>query len=231
MMIPTVSYHLDLYVGLQRNGGIGSDPFWNTEYVFTADGDPESQKYFESLGINHYWLPPAVYEPECTLEDVPKTKELIFVGSYGYHPEYPYRPQLIDWLKSEYAGRFEHWGSEGMGHVRGAELNLLYASTKVVVGDSLLLPDHINYWSDRVPETLGRGGFLIHPKIKGMPYKDAVHLRYYEHGNFKQLKYLIDHYLKADEEREKIRKQGHEYVKKNLPYTNLLLEMLSVVGK
>lgn len=228
--IPSVSVHLDLYVGLQRDGNINSDPFWRTEYVFTADGDPESQKFFESKGINHYWLKPGVYKEECYIPERLKTKDVIFVGSYGYHPEYPYRQKLIDWLKNTYRERFEHWGPDGLGHVRGNDLNILYASTKVVVGDSLLLPGHENYWSDRIPETLGRGGFLIHPAVNGLDLKDRHHLRLYEHGNLKQLKVLIDHYLKDNDEREKIRLAGHTYVKENATYTNRMQELLAVVA-
>jgi spore maturation protein CgeB len=99
----------------------------------------------------------------------------------------------------------------------------LYASTKVVVGDTLCpnfkYPD---YWSDRIYETLGRGGFLIHPYIKGLEkeFEDKKHVVFYEYNNWNQLQDLINYYLENDKEREKIRKAGHELVKKSYTYKN-----------
>ena len=52
--IPTVSYHLDLYWGIEREKTMLGDPFWNTKYVFTPDGG--SQKQFKQAGINHFYL-------------------------------------------------------------------------------------------------------------------------------------------------------------------------------
>ena len=230
--IPSVSYHLDLYVGLKRDGGLGTSPFWHTDFVFTPDGNKQAAKVFREKGINHYYIKPGVFEDECDIFNYQPEKDIIFVGSYNYHPEWPYRAKLIDWLRNTYREKFELWGSDGLGPIRGWELNQLYGRTKIVIGDTLSLPGNDHYWSDRVYETLGRGGFLIHPEIKGMKeeFKDAVHLRYYEYGNFKQLKYFIDHYLKNDEEREKIRQAGHKFVKENATYTNRMKQMLETVA-
>lgn len=229
--IPSASYHLDLYYGLQRDGGLGSDPFWRTDFVFTPDGDPKSAKYFKKHGIKHYYLKPGVYKDECQLFPVEKTKAIIFVGSYSYHPEWPYRQDLINWLKNNFFNEFEHWGPEGMGHIRGEELSRLYSTTKIVIGDSLHLPGHDYYWSDRVYETLGRGGFLIHPYIKGLEeeFTDKKHLVFYEYGNFDQLKELINYYLAENEEREAIRQAGHEFVKHNATYTQRLTRALKII--
>ena len=230
--ITTVSYHLDLYVGLKRDGGMDTSPFWRTDYVFTPDGDPYSAEVFKEKGINHHWLKPGVDKSECYIADEPITRDVIFVGSKGYHPEWPYRPKLIEWLQSTYGSRFEHWGSDGLGVVRNDALNRLFASTRVVVGDSLCLPGHTNYWSDRVYETLGRGGFLIMPSIPGLEQelKDGEDLISYEYGDFPELKYLIDYYLQADPERERIRQHGHEKVKKHYTYDERLKEMFDVLG-
>jgi spore maturation protein CgeB len=69
---------------------------------------------------------------------------------------------------------------------------------------------------------LGRGGFIIHPYVSGMEkeFTDREHLVFYEYKNFKQLKELIDYYLKHDDERESIRLAGHELVKNNYTYKN-----------
>src|ERR1035441_9705583 len=54
MGIPSVNYHLDLFIGLQREEGLDVDPRWMCDYVFTADGDPACQEIFKAHGINHY---------------------------------------------------------------------------------------------------------------------------------------------------------------------------------
>jgi hypothetical protein len=229
--IPSVSVHLDLYVGLQRDGGIDTDPFWRTDFVFSADGDPHSAKVFKEKGINHYWLKPGVFANEAYMVSVPKDKEVIFVGSYNYHPEWQNRPRLIDWLRSQYQG-FELWGSHGLGEVRENALNELYGRTKVAVGDSLLLPGHTHYTSDRLFEAPGRGGFMIYPRIVGLEdcYVEDEEMVYYDIGNFKELKSKIDYYLSHDVERERIRLAGHERAKKDHTYTQRLTEMLEVVA-
>src|ERR1039458_4187683 len=44
MGIPTVSFHLDKYAGIARDGGIGiGSPFWHTSYVFSPEGSVQSQ--------------------------------------------------------------------------------------------------------------------------------------------------------------------------------------------
>lgn len=188
MGIKTFSYHLDLYVGLKREESVLNDPFWTTQYVFTPDGDPVSEQFFRDHGINHHWLSPAVVSDECVAGDFDRRfdYDVVFVGSYGYHPEWPWRRQLIDYLADRYGDRFKRFGGDvDGGPVRGQALNNLYATARVVVGDSLHLPGHTNYWTDRYFETIGRGGFLIAPKIEGLDdfLTPGVHYMPYEHPN------------------------------------------------
>jgi spore maturation protein CgeB len=63
-------------------------------------------------------------------------------------------------------------------------------------------------------EALGRGGFLIFPHIEGIrSHYTENELVTYEYGNFTELKQKIDYYIEHDEERELIRKAGHERTK------------------
>jgi Glycosyl transferases group 1 len=230
--IPSASYHLDLYVGLQREDGLASDPFWRTDYVFQPDGDPHSMQVFADYGINAFWMKPGVDKAECYIADTEIVRQVAFVGSRGYHPEWPYRGQLIDFLAHHYGTAFEHWGSDGMGTIRNAPLNELYASTKVVVGDSLCLSGHTNYWSDRPYETLGRGGFLIMPRIPGLE-DEFIHrqdLVYYDYGDWQGLGETIEYYLHHDDERELIRQTGHDRVRTTMTYDERLTQMLEIIG-
>lgn len=220
--IPTMTYHLDLWFGLKREKDLEQDDFYRSiGHFFTVD-KLMADWFNDNTTVKGHYLQAGVFYDECRIADMPKEIDVLFVGSKGYHPEWPYRPQLINWLSENYRG-FRHWGGDGAGTVRGRELNRLYGYSKVVVGDTLCLNyNYPYYWSDRVYETLGRGGFIIHPYIQGMEehFEDGKHLVFYEYGDFKQLKTLIDYYLEHDTEREKIRQQGHEHIKLNHTYKN-----------
>jgi len=230
MGIPSIGHTLDLFVGLEREKLLDVDPWFRVDYFFSPDGG--HQEIFAAKGINHHWAPPGVFAPECYLaEPVPElVQDVIFVGSYGYHPEWPYRRELIDWLKTTYRSRFTHYDhASGM---RGHRLNQLYASAKVVVGDSCCPGfTQTHYTSDRYFETPGRGGFLIAPRIVGIDHLvDLAHVVLYSFGDFGQLKRMIDYFLKNDAERERIRLAGHEWVKAHHTYTHRVSEMLTIIG-
>lgn len=233
---PTLTYHLDLWKGLHREQDLEDDPFYKQIGYFFATDKLMADWFNENTEVKGYYLPAGCYAPEVTMLDGDKNNDVIFVGSRGYHPEYPYRPLLIDWLKETYEERFGHYSGEqeAIGLKRGLELNQLFADTKVVVGDSLCLGfDYPWYWSDRIYETLGRGGFLIMPYIRGMEkeFEDGKHLVNYEYGDFKQLKYLIDYYINNPVEREAIRKAGHEYVKNNYSYNHRWKAILDAISQ
>jgi hypothetical protein len=231
--VPTVAYHLDLYAGLERSKTLRSEPWWKCKHVFTPDGG--SGDFWKTHGVNHHYLRPGVFHRECYLgEPDPKYKtDVAFVGSYGYHPEWPYRRQLVDWLRETYRDRFRLFGSGG-DTVRGEALNRLYASTKVCVGDSLCKDFvHERYWSDRVHETPGRGGVLVMPRIVGLDecYVDGEEMAFYEFGNFEALKSWIDELLENTELREKMRLAGHVRTKREHTYEHRLAEMFTVLAQ
>lgn len=227
--VMTAGYHLDLYMGLQRWQGYADHDYFRVRHFFTVD-----KLMADWLGANTptrgYFLRPGVVERDCYREPVDITRDVVFVGCKHYHPEWPYRGQLVDWLAQTYGERFEHWGPQGKGLVRGAELNRLYASTKIVVGDTLCPGfDYPYYQSDRAYETLGRGGFLVHPRIEGMELEDGNHLALYDYQDFAGLKATIDHYLVADDERETIRARGHNKVKAQCTYTDRLRSLFDAL--
>jgi hypothetical protein len=229
----TMTYHLDLWFGLQRQKDLKVMPVYKKiGHFFTVDSQMAEWFNKETTVKGHY-LPAGVFGEECTYKELTKKKDIIFVGSKKYHPEWKYRPQLIDWLGQTYGSRFEHYGNGGLPSIRGLSLNKLYWSTKIVVGDTLCLNfEYPDYWSDRIYETLGRGGFLIHPYIPGIEkeFVDKQHVVFYEYGNFDQLKELIDYYLTHDEEREAIRLAGHELVKDKYTYKHRWEVILKELG-
>lgn len=227
--IKTMTYHLDLWFGLQRQKDLNTYPVYkHIGHFFTVDSQM-ADWFNNNTEVKGHYIPAGVYDEECYLKPVTMKHDVVFVGSKKYHPEWQYRPKLIDWLSNTYEKQFEHYGNGGLKSLRGHDLNKLYSSSKIVVGDTLCIGfKYPDYWSDRVYETMGRGGFIIHPYIKGLEkeFEDKKHLVFYQYGNFEQLKELIDYYLEHDEEREIIRKAGHELVKSKYTYKNRWQEIL-----
>lgn len=235
--IPTLSYHLDLWFGLKRQADMKRDEVWNIEHFFTVDKLMADWLNTNTQTKGHY-IAAGVFGEECYGFDLHNgngryyENEIIFVGSRGYHSEWPYRPQLIEWLQNNYKDKFKLWGGDGLGVVRGHKLNELYAKTKICIGDTLCINyDYPYYFSDRIFETTGRGGFIIHPRIKGLEnyFTEGEHIACYDYGNFGELKEKIDYYLTHDEEREKIRIAGHEHTKNNHSYKHRWAEIIKTV--
>jgi glycosyl transferase family 1 len=225
--IKTCSFHLDRFWGLnaldQREERIGNDAFWKTDTVFTADGGNDDR--FRDRGVNHVWLAPAVVERDCYFgKATPQyNSPLAFTGADGYHPEYPFRGLMVSRLKEKYGSQFRVYQG-----VRQDNLNNLYASVRVIVGDSCFAGSD-RYWSDRVPEVLGRGGFLIFPKTPGL---DIPGLVTYEPGNINDLIKKIDYWIDDDRqaERKEIVKVTQAHVKAHDTYTNRMKVVLDVMG-
>lgn len=223
--IPTVSVHLDRWAGLARESDVGKEATWFTQYLFMADFSPEAQELYKKHNLNALYLKPGVLEKECEMvapDPAMFPHKIVFVGSKGYHPEYSFRPQLIEFLQKTYGDRFGHYGNDGLGVMRGMALNTLYSTAKIVVGDSCF-GGRPNYVSDRYYETRGRGGFLLHPHQEG---HDRAGVGHYNPGDLEDLKKKIDYYLVNSYEREQMREVGFKWVKKYETYTNRAQEMM-----
>lgn len=231
---PTVAFHLDRWWGLDREATVWEEPFFRCQYVITADGGHQEQ--FESVGVNHIWLPPAVSFGETAWGEFNPAfaSELAFVGSWrpGYHKEWTHRPQLVDYLNRSFRNRIAFWPKQNQPSVRGKDLRDLYASTQVVVGDSCLVGDATHYWSDRIPETVGRGGFLLHPYVEGIEdhFDIGVHLDTWTVGNWKELGEKINYWLSHPEEREIVAAAGREHVQAHHTYDTRVGQILEVAG-
>lgn len=222
--VPTMTYHLDLWFGLQRQNDLETDPFYkHIGHFFTVDR-LMAEWFNANTEVKGHYLRAGVFDDECYVlgPNQEPLNDVIFVGSKGYHPEWQWRPTLINWLHDTYGDRFKHYGGDGLGIVRGRALNQLYANTKVVVGDSLVLGfDYPDYWSDRVYETIGRGGFLLMPQIKGLETEFTdQELATFKFGDFDDLKKKIDFYLKNDMYRNVMRQRAFNQVKHNYTYTH-----------
>jgi len=236
--IPTMTYHLDLWFGIEREKDLKNDDFYTNIGHFFATDKLMCDWFNENTSVKGHFLPAGVYDKECYVHsdyDINNFEhDIIFVGSKGYHPEHKYRPQLIDFLRKTYGKRFLHVGGDGdTGTVRGDALNRIYAKSKVAIGDSLNINFNYPYYtSDRLFESTGRGGFTIYPRIKGLDeyFEDDKEIIFYEHGNLKDLKEKIDYYILDGLTREKIRIAGHERTKKEHTYVHRWTSILETLN-
>lgn len=230
--VPTVAYHLDRWWGLRREVDVEGTPFFRCALVVTADGGHDDR--WAALGINHRWLPPAVSELECGLgafrEEL--ASDIAFVGSWqGYHREWRHRAALVRCLQHTWGDRVRFWPEPGQPSVRGEPLRDLYASVKVVVGDSCLAGGATRYWSDRIPETVGRGGFLVHPYVDGLTlhFRPGAHLWTWDIGDWTRLRDVVDRFLDDHETRTRVSLAGREHVRRNHTYTKRMQEIVDLV--
>lgn len=242
--VPTVAVHLDRWWGLDREHQLDR-PFFACQYVYTADGGHQEQ--FRSKGINHFWMPPAISERWCQ-PGTPKPEydcDVVFVGGwrdYG-HKEWTHRRQLVEFLSETYGDRFLALPRRNQPAIRGLELNDVYWSAKVCVGDSCLVPKPdgspmTHYCSDRIPETVGRGGYLLHPAVEGITpfgvfYKGAWPVCDYWDGlgEWDSLRHRIDEELETGEwGSEENRLNRIEFMKKRHTYTVRMGQVLDAVA-
>lgn len=229
----TASFHLDLYFGLAREREAGFGPAWTTGIVFTADGDPTTTARLAARGIDHRWIPAAIHSADAWVA-APEGHggtDIIFVGSSHYHPEWPWRTELLDGLHARYGSRFRQF-PDGGERIHGRRLNTLYASAPIIVGDSLALPGHRNYWSDRFYETVGRGGYLIGPNVPGMEahFTGGEHLDLYDLGDLDHVFELVDQAQGDREGTRQIGRAGHEHVKAHHTYRHRAEQILHELG-
>ena len=236
--IPTMSYHLDLWMGIERQKDLEQDNFYKTiGHFFTVD-KLMADWFNDNTKVVGHFLTAGVYDKECYVHpeynQYDFQYDVIFVGSKGYHHEYKYRPELVDFLRKTYGKRFLHVGGDGdTGTVRGDDLNKIYAKSKIAIGDSLNIGFNYPYYtSDRLFESTGRGGFTIYPRIKGLEdyFVDEEEIVFYEHGNLEDLKSKIDQYLDDNSTRELIRLGGHERTKQEHTYIHRWATIIKELG-
>lgn len=234
--VPSVGFHLDRWWGLDREHQVADEPFFRCDLMVTADGGHDDQ--WVAAGVDHVWMPPAVLRSEAVL-GTPRPRfrsEVVFVGSWaGYHPQWQHRRDLIGWLGRTYGRRFAVWPRSGRS-VRGSDLADLYGSVKVAVGDSCMLPDldgtpSTHYWSDRIPETLGRGALLLHPETGGLEEAFGDGLKRWDLGRWDQLKVLIDRYLDDEPARAAQADLGRQVVLDQHLYEHRMAQLVALLDE
>jgi hypothetical protein len=223
--IPVVGYHLDIWWGLGREHLVYDEPFFGVDLLVTADGGHDDK--WEVLGINHHWMPPGISKAQAKLgkRNPEYVSDIAFVGSWqgGYHRESAHRYELVEFLQKNFADRCAFWPKPGQPAVRGKPLQDLYRSVKIAIGDSCFVGSGLaNYWSDRIPETLGRGGLLLHPNVPGLEqyFHDGVDMLTWDAFDWSNLGDMIEAILSKENDglRRQIANQGRANVLKHHTY-------------
>lgn len=217
--VKTVCWLFDLYFGYTREHQVGTRSFFQADYVFTTDNGHNHR--WGKFEVNHNCVRQGIYGEECFVSKPDCKRDVIFVGSES--PVYPERNLTMQKLANQY--NFQWFGRKDADEIRGADLNFIFSKAKIVVGDSFYSP---HYWSNRVVETLGRGGFLIHRDVPGLKeeYPDLVT---YD-GTYEDLCEKIDYYLEHEEERLLIVQKNFELVKNNYTVEKKCQELLNYIS-
>lgn len=251
--IVTAGVHLDRWRGLGRAHEVQTQAMFRVGHLFTADGDFALEWPTLPGGGQHHWLPPGVRASECCESDPyppwVEAWDVAFVGSAptpqggNYHDEeWPHRRELVAWLRATYGERFVHVGNGGQTVVddsrnelttlRGHWCNRLLRSTKVVVGDSCLVTREGRYWSDRVTESYGRGGLLVHPGVDALQDQIGWYPGFdWDPGDWDTLEAVIDGLLSlTNDERDAIRLPIAARVRAEHTYVARARTILETVG-
>jgi hypothetical protein len=248
--VPLVAYHLDRWIGLKRQSWI-EDPYFQIDLVMTADGAHDD--VWAEHGVKHRWLPPGVSERWCQL-GTPREEyacDVLFVGNwrdYLHNDEWHHRPEMIDFLSRTYPNKGGHRGLMcipriGGPTIRGLELNDVYASAKVTVGDSALVPKANGepmsfYCSDRCPEATGRGAYLLHPSVEGINTgPDGVFwnaafpiVDHWELGDWAELRIRIDEELETGQwGTTEMRQARSDFIRERHSYTVRIRQIVNIM--
>lgn len=215
--IPTVCWQWDLYWGLRGT----KPPQFNADYLFTTDGG--HQHLWERHYSHHQVLRQGIHSLHHAAVPSDYKYDVAFVGSVMR--THPIRKALIKHLRNRYGSRFLL-----VQNTRGMKLNHLLSQIKIVVGDSHPSP---YYWSNRIYEILGRGGFLMHPRVEGLDqeFTPGEHYVAYPRDDFDILDRTIEYYLSHDDERHKIKKSGFDHVGRHYTYTKRVQSLLLRIGQ
>lgn len=221
MGVPTVSWTFDLLRGHPtRENMMGHFHWLNADYNFITDGGHD-------YGKNTFLLRQGISDRYNYVAKPDKMKhpyKVAFIGTDNSH--FPARKKLMNELDDIYGSDFHWYGRFDAFEVRGDDLNVLCASVPVIVGCSMPSP---KYWSNRLYEIQGRGGFMIFPEIEGLskeyPKKALVT---YKFGDTEDLITKIDYYLKNQEERLKIALNAFEHTRKHHLFTHRAKQFLTI---
>jgi hypothetical protein len=198
--VTTATWMFDLFFGYRSSRPI---QMRLSDLLFSTDGGHDKEFADLRSGMApHITLRQGVDRGEREYHVRRQLQDCAFFGT----PHYTWRATYLRRLRQAYGKRFVLHD-----RYRGIALNMRLAECKVVIGDSYPSP---NYWSNRVYETIGRGGFLLHPPTDGLDVEFTAGEHYIEcPREWNEAKDCIDYWLDSsrDKRREEIRRAGFDH--------------------
>jgi len=226
-------------------GMIASDPkhAWNWDasrhdVIFTAT--PEYRDYFRALGIRSEIVPFGVDERVAgEVAGLPKIHDCTFVGYLGA-PHQRKKTELLARVAGDVD--FKWWGVKGpeigefpalertyQGKAAGLDMLKIYKQSKIVVND---YPDFMQGHSNnmRNMEVFGVGSFLLARAAEALRSLEAEGaLATFTDADDCVGK--IKHYLKNDEERERIAARGLQVALRDFNYKDITRKMMDAIAE
>lgn len=147
-------------------------------------------------------------------EGVWKAQIAFLGGLYGERGKWAER------LKRRYGEAFQIYGN-----VFNRDLYDLCETVPIIVAPSFPADDW--YWSNRIYLTLGSGGFLIHPRLKGLSSEFKHGYHYVSYDTHEELEHFIDYFLEHEDERNKIRENGRRKTVQTFNFTRRCQRLLT----
>ncbi len=202
-------YLIDVHLDIERRIEVGK----NFDYVFIAQRQYIDD--FKKAGIERvFWLPLGC-DPEIHgKREVSKVYDVGFVGSLNNTK----RIKMLEKISEKFNLHYERCFLEKMAEV--------YSKSKIVFNISVK-----NDLNMRVFEALCSGSMLITDEAAGSGlsemFEDRRHLVVYHDS--KEMLGLIEYYLKHEEEREEIARQGRKEVLRKHTYKHRVNSMLETI--
>ena len=172
---------------------------------------------------------PEIYTPNGVAYDLP---DIGFFGNNYGSTKFPLsrmRIQMHNLLSKHYRTNYGVYGNnwitnKGNYNHSQAEEAKAYRGIKIAINLSHF--DEPKYTSDRIYRIMGSGCLCLAREYKEMPFIDGVHLRTWQ--TFRELLDLINHYLANEDERKQIAKQGHDFVRENYTFDNMIKNIIKI---
>lgn len=210
---PSVSWRNTKRVHWMRQATEVADLGFCTDGDWVAGEDRTGKLVWLPQGFDERKLPPST-------TPTPAIPPILFTGTVKGTGQG--REDWNRWMMERYPDRYIQ-----VSGVYGPVLKNLVAGVKVLVAPDAPVTDR--YWSNRVYNNVGMGGFLLHPWSKGLSwqYTPTTELMYY--NDREHLRYLIDWYLEDEAGRERVVRAGLEKTRTCHLYRHRLSTMFSVL--
>lgn len=210
-------------------------PQWMIEMAFHVDktlfSNGRDLKNVVRGGYLEIGYDPEIYTP---VGQVGTCKEISFFGNNygaGHFPLSSLRIEMNAMLQKYFGGMYGVYGNNwpnvsGNYNHSQAEEAKAYRATKIAINLSHF--DEDSYTSDRMYRILGTGVLCLCKAYPNMPFIDNVHVRTW--NTLPELLNLINYYLdpKNKAERDQIAKQGHDFVKENYTFDEMVKNLIYI---